>query len=368
MNLSEIRKNLHQIPELGFEEFKTQKFILSILKQFPQLKIHTFPFTGIVAEYSVGKGDYKLIRADMDALPIEEETDCDFRSQHPGKMHACGHDVHMTILLGLIEKVIQADLQQNILFVFQPAEEGKGGAKKMLETGFFDSFSISEAFALHVSGSLPLGTISSKAGIFFANTEEVDVIFKGKSAHVAFPETGKDALKAGIDFLRIVEENLQKNFTIPDTIRCVFGKMEAGTVRNAIPADCKLEGTIRAFFDDDLRKIKEILEFSGKEIAEKNGVQTKIKYLSYYKAVKNEKTLYQKLKSVCRKLNLKFEEAEAVFTGEDFGYFSEKYPGLLFWLGANQGEKQDLHSSSFLPDEKAIPIGVDVFFKLIKSE
>ena len=368
MDLFEIRKDLHKIPELGFEEFKTQKYILNILKQFPQLKIHTFPFTGIVAEYANGKDDYKIFRADMDALPITEETNCDFPSLHPGKMHACGHDVHMAYMLGLIEKVVTANLPKNILFVFQPAEEGKGGARKMLETGFFDDFSIAEAFALHVSGSLPLGTISSKAGIFFANTEEVDVTFKGESAHVAFADKGKDALQAGIDFLGFLRENLQKNFTIPDSIRCVFGKMEAGTVRNAIAADCKLEGTIRAFFDNDLRKIREVLEFSAKKTAAKNLVRTNVKYLSYYKSVKNSKILFEKLKSVCRELNLKFKEAEAVFTGEDFGYFTEKFGGLLFWLGTNRGEKQDLHSSAFLPDERAIPLGINIFFKLIEND
>ncbi len=367
LDLFGIRKELHKIPELGFEEFKTQKYILNILKKFPGLKIHLFDFTGILVEYSFGDGEYKLFRADLDALPVKEETDCDFKSEHSGKMHACGHDLHMTILLGLIERVVREELQENILFLFQPAEEGLGGAEKIIQTGILDKFKISEAYALHISGNLPVGTVSSKKGIFFANSQEIDIIFKGKSAHIAYPEKGKDALAAGIDFYHSVLVNIQKNFSIPQTVRCFFGKIAAGTTRNVIASECILEGTFRSFFDNDHEKIKEILEMATEEISIKHQIKPEIKYLSFYKHVSNDAELYAKLKKICKSGKYKFKDAEAVFTGEDYGFFAEKYKGILFWLGANQGEKQDIHSSKFLPDEKAIEVGIEIFFELIKE-
>ena len=366
LNLFKIRKDLHKIPELGFEESKTQKYLLNILKQFKNLKIHVFDFTGILVEYSYGKGEYKLFRADMDALPIKEETGCDFQSEHDGKMHACGHDLHMTILLGLIEKVVLEKLEENILFLFQPAEEGKGGAQMIIKTGIFENYHISEAYSLHVTGNLPVGTVSSKKGIFFANSQEVDILFKGKSAHVAFPENGKDALEAGVEFYNLVSKSIKKNFSIPQTIRCFFGKISAGTARNVIASECRLEGTFRSFFDDDHEKIKEILETVAEEVSKKFQIKSEIKYLSFYRHVFNNAELFLKLKKCCKSLKYKFEKAEAVFTGEDFGFFAEKYKGLLFWLGANQGEKQDLHSSKFLPNEKAIDVGINILFNLLE--
>jgi N-acetyldiaminopimelate deacetylase len=191
LNFIKIRKYLHQIPELAFEEFKTKEYLLKILKMLKDIKIHTFDFPGILVEYSHGKGEYTLFRSDMDALPITEETGCDFASEHPGKMHACGHDMHMTILLGLIEKVSNERIEQNILFLFQPAEEGKGGAKRILDTGTLDKFPIKETYALHVKGDIPVGTVSTKPGIFFANTEEVDIVFTGIGAHVALADRSR---------------------------------------------------------------------------------------------------------------------------------------------------------------------------------
>ena len=365
LDLTKIRKDLHQIPELAFEEFKTKKYILNILKRFSGIKIQTFDFPGILVEYSHGDEEYKLIRSDMDALPITEETDCDFKSQHDGKMHACGHDMHMTILLGLINRVVNQSLKKNLLFMFQPAEEGKGGAKRILETGVLDKYDISEAYALHVKGDIPVGTISTRPGIFFANTEEIDVIFRGVGAHVALAERGKDALNAGFEFYRLVNEKVKENFKDQKTLLYKFGKMTAGDVRNAIAAECKLEGTIRALSEKDHNLLRKIVKESVKEISQKYNIKGEFKNFNYYKALKNNEILYKKIKGIIGRTNYKFKEAEILMGGEDFGFFAEKYTGLFFWLGANQGEEEDLHSSKFLPDENAIEIGVEVFLQLL---
>ncbi|HPR18645.1 MAG TPA: amidohydrolase [Candidatus Cloacimonadota bacterium] len=365
MDLIQIRRKLHQIPELGFQEFETTAYLKQILAQFPTLIIRDFTFPGFLAEYRTNNKAYKLFRADIDGLPIREENDCPFVSQHPGKMHACGHDLHMTILLGLIEKVMQQRPDQNLLFLFQPAEEGHGGAERVLETGILDEYEISEAFALHVNGLMSVGTIQSKAGIFFSNTQEVEVNFIGRSAHVARAWEGRNALAAGADFYLNLQKNIQEAFPEENTAICHFGKMQAGTVMNAIAAHCVLEGSMRAFNDADWKKLQSLLENTAQTSAQKYELQYRINYGSFYKHVINNAELYQKLKTKAAELHLIFSEAEKTFTGEDFGYFAERYPGLLFWLGASNGQPNGLHSSDFLPDEKAIPIGIELFYKFI---
>lgn len=353
------------IPELGFREFKTTEFLKKILENYSGIKITTFDFTGLLIEYSHGEGSYKLFRADMDGLPIQEDKIYPFHSRHHGMMHACGHDIHMTILLGLIEKVVSENLQENLLFVFQPAEEGQGGAERILKTGILDKYDIAEVFALHVNGHIPLGTIETKPGVFFANTQEIIVRFLGRSAHVAFPQNGRNALAAGADFYMNLQEKIKNEFSEHNKAICEFGKMQAGTVMNAIAAECSFEGTMRAFEDEDWVTLKSILESSANNSAAKYDLKSEIIYKNFYKRVVNDPHLYDKIKHLSKQLNIPMIEAEAVFAGEDFGYFADLYPGLLFWLGVHSGTKMDLHSCNFLPDEKAIDVGIEIFYKLI---
>lgn len=365
LNLYKIRKELHMIPELGFQEFKTTEFLKKILENYPGIKIITFDFIGLLIEYSHSKGSYKLFRSDMDGLPIQEDKIYPFHSRHHGMMHACGHDIHMTILLGLIEKVVSENLQENLLFVFQPAEEGQGGAERILKTGILDKYDISEAFALHVNGHIPLGTIESKPGVFFANTQEITVKFSGRSAHVAFPQNGRNALAAGAEFYLNLHDTIKERFPGHKKAICEFGLMKAGTVMNAIAAECILDGTMRAFEDEDWDILKAIIENSARESAKKYDLNSEIIYKNFYKRVVNNPDLFEKVKLLSGVLGINFIDAEAVFAGEDFGYFADRYPGLLFWLGVHSGTKMDLHSSDFLPDEKAINIGINIFYDLI---
>jgi N-acetyldiaminopimelate deacetylase len=367
-DLIQIRKDLHKIPELGFEEFKTQNYLLEILETFKGIKIHTFSFPGILVDYSNGKGQYKLFRADMDGLPINENTNCGYESEHKGKMHACGHDMHMTILLGLIQKMVSQKAEQNLLFLFQPAEEGKGGAERILKTGIFDTYDVSEAYALHVSGGYKTGEIASRSGTFFANVQGLDVVFKGTSAHVAYSEKGRDALAAGVEFYLELGKEIRKRFPIGKPVICIFGKMNAGPALNAIPSECNLGGSFRAYTEENHTILKKLIETLTSEIALKYGVRAEIHYGAYYKEVVNDKDLFEKLKYKASEMGIECKETERVLVAEDFGFFTDKYRGLLFWLGVgNENSKVDidLHSPQFLPDEKAIAIGIGMFARLI---
>lgn len=361
LNLFEVRKSLHRIPEIAFKEYKTKQLILHYLQDTVDIKIHEFSTnTGILVEYSKGTGEYTLFRADMDALPIAEATGCDFESQHPGMMHACGHDIHITILLGLIHWVVNTQPKKNLLFLFQPAEEGQGGAESVIAEGLLQKYQISNAFALHVSGNLPLNTISSKAGIFFALPQEFDVEFIGKSAHVAFPENGKDALKAGIEFYEKMRSFIQHNLASEQVIFNI-GEMQAGTIRNIIPDKCTLKGTHRTLNKTTRDLINAEINNQAFQIARLHNLDYKFNLLCTYDPVVNDAKLYEQLKKACANLAVEFIESKTYMTGEDFGFFTSLYPGLLFWLGAGE-DAHDLHSNQFLPDENCIPTGINLLY------
>jgi N-acetyldiaminopimelate deacetylase len=361
INLFEIRQQLHQIPEIAFQEFKTKELLLSYLTDLPGITIHQFKTnTGILIEYSKGKGEYQLFRADMDGLPIQEATGCEFSSQHAGMMHACGHDVHMAILLGLIFWVVETKPQQNLLFLFQPAEEGQGGAESIISEGLLQKYQIKSAFALHVNGNLPLNTISAKAGIFFAIPQEFDVEFIGKSAHAAFPANGKDALRAGVEFYQQMHNSIQKQFGSEQVIFNI-GELHSGTVRNVIPDKCVLKGTHRTL----TKATRDLINAEIKTLATAIAKQYKLKFkftpLCTYDPVVNDGHLYEQLKQACNALAIDFRESKTYMTGEDFGFFTSLYPGLLFWLGAGENE-HNLHSDCFLPDANCIPTGINLLY------
>lgn len=365
-DLYHIRRELHAIPEIAFGEHLTQALLLSYLRTLPKISIQTFTHsTGILIEYSHGTGDYLLFRADMDALPVSENTGCAFSSTHPGAMHACGHDIHMTILLGLIEQVTTSGIAKNLLFLFQPAEEGKGGAESILREGLIQRFPVRHAFALHVSGRLPVGTVSTRAGIFFAIPQEFDVEFRGKSAHAAFPENGCDALKAGMEFYLRMNAFAD---ALKATQRVIFnvGVVSGGTVRNVVPDYCRLEGTHRTLNKQVWEALNSQMQQLGQEISTQSGAKFHLDFLCSYDPVVNDPALYAQFQAICAAGNIPFSESPIFMTGEDFGFFTSLYPSLLFWLGAGVSD-YDLHSDKFLPDENCISSGVKVMGEIIRN-
>ncbi len=362
LDLIQIRRALHRIPEPAYREKSTKALLLEILGQWPALKIHEFKNSnGLLAEYSCGEGDYRLFRADMDALPVTENTGCDFVSTRPGFMHACGHDVHMTVLLGLIEAVCERRIQRNLLFLFQPAEEGQGGAEAVLAEKLIQSFPVRQAFALHVASALPVATVSSRAGIFFGIPQEFDVTFTGRSAHAAFPEQGVNALAAARQFLNLMDSCIAR---LAQTERVIFhvGKLQAGTVRNVVPDHCVLEGTQRTLSQAVRDQVNRLILENCAKVARNTGTQYSVEFLGTYDPVVNDPALVLELQEVCRGLKLDYREAEIALTGEDFGFFTTLYPGLLFWLGS--GCEAPLHSDRFLPDDACIGVGVRIFTQL----
>lgn len=366
-----LRHELHKIPELAYQEHKTKALILKYLKEMTSsqgvkdlFEIIEFPdSTGILVVYaaSTEDEDYQLFRADMDALPSDEKTGCDFASEHEGLMHACGHDVHMAVLLGLIQRVWIMRPKCNLLFLFQPAEEGHGGAQSILAEGILQRYPIAAAFALHVGSDLPVGTVSSKAGIFFGIPQEFDLKFIGKAAHLAFPEKGVNALACALDFFTGIEPAL-KELSVAERLIFHVGKMNAGKVRNIIADECLLQGTHRTLNVQTRQTINGLIQSHAGLAADRFHAKAELKLLGTYDPVVNDAALLGRLKEHCAALEYKFIEAETVMTGEDFGFFTSLYPGLLFWLGS--GCDQALHSECFLPDDGCINVGIDLMWAL----
>ncbi|WP_077325887.1 N-acetyldiaminopimelate deacetylase [Virgibacillus siamensis] len=367
MNLQTIRRELHQIPELGFQEKKTHAYLLKKLKAMDseRLEIRTWE-TGILAKV---KGNYpkKTIgyRCDIDGLPIKEETGYAFQSEHDGKMHACGHDFHMTIALGSVKSILDQPADDDVVFIFQPAEEGPGGAFPMMQSEVFDDWKPDVIFALHIAPELPVGTVSTRAGLLFANTSELFLDFKGKGGHAAYPHLTRDMTVAASSFVVELQQIVSRALDPLESAVVTIGKMESGFVQNAIAETARLEGTIRTLQPKAIDVVKEKLErlVRGFEISHECTID--IDYGSNYYQVYNDQHYTDLFKKTIGKTDLNYREAGPAMTGEDFGYMLKDIPGFMFWLGVDS--PYGLHSSKLQPDERALLAGVKAVAATINS-
>ena len=363
LDLVQIRRDLHQIPEIGLEEHKTHAYLLDKIaiitagKEFVEQRTWR---TGILV-FVKGSNPEKTVgwRANMDGLPVVEETGLDFQSQHQGRMHACGHDFHMTIGLGLLYELTQTQPKNNLLFLFQPAEENAAGGMQMYEAGVFGDWKPDEFYGLHVRPDLKVGDIATNTGTLFAGTCEVWVIFKGKGGHAAFPHQANDALVAAAYFITQVQTVVSRNVDPIQGGVVTFGSMQAGTTNNVIADQARLHGTIRSLTQDMSLHIQKRLREIAEGVANSFGMEVEvILNQGGYLPVENNPQLASDLMSF-------FEETPGVhlidcppaMTGEDFGYLLHKIPGVMFWLGVDT--PYALHHPKFNPKEEALPFAVE---------
>jgi N-acetyldiaminopimelate deacetylase len=360
------RRELHQIPELGFQEEQTQEYLMKMIKKLPQerLEIKTWK-TGILVKVN-GTNPTKTIgyRTDIDGLPIREETNDEFKSRHDGNMHACGHDVHMSIALGVLSYFAHAPVQENLLFIFQPAEEGPGGALPMLQSEAFKAWKPDEIFALHISPELPVGTVATKEGLLFANTSELYIGLKGEGGHAAFPHQANDMVVAASYLVTQLQSVIARNVNPLDSAVVTIGKIDGGTKQNIIAGDARIEGTIRTLSLDSMKQVKERIETIVQGIGKSFSCETEIDYGSNYRAVDNDPAIMNEFISFCEKFpDICFQPCDVAMTGEDFGYFLEEIPGGMFWLGVDADH--GLHSSKLQPDENAIPTAIHLLTEFL---
>ncbi|MGG3938509.1 N-acetyldiaminopimelate deacetylase [Anoxybacillus kestanbolensis] len=361
-----IRRDLHQIPELGFQEFKTQQYILNYIATLPQERIQIKTWkTGIFVRV-LGTAPTKTIgyRADMDGLPIDEQTDVPFRSTHEGRMHACGHDMHMAIALGVLTYVVHHPIRDDMLFIFQPAEEGPGGALPMLESDEMKQWMPDMILALHIAPEYPVGTIATKEGLLFANTSELFIDLIGKGGHAAFPHETKDMVVAASALIMQLQTVVSRNVNPLDSAVITIGKLTSGTVQNVIAERARLEGTIRTLSPEAMEKVKGRIEAIVRGIEVAYDCEAHIDYgAMYYQVYNDEKLTNEFMQFVEKETNVRLIRCQEAMTGEDFGYMLARIPGFMFWLGVQS--PFGLHHAKLNPNEEAIHVAIQLLTRYV---
>lgn len=362
----QYRRALHQIPELGFYVYKTSAYVQNILAGL-SCQVEQIVKTGLIAYFDFGREETVAFRADMDALPIQEETGLPFASQHEGCMHACGHDGHMAGLLGFAKvlddyKKNGVEMNCNALLLFQPAEETIDGALRICGTHIFDRYHIKAIFGLHLWPMLSKGEIASRPGPMMAKSTAVEIEIEGVSAHCGEPEKGRDALEAACRFVSDIYTF--KSLYVRD--RCVlkFGKLRSGTVRNAISPFSRLDGTMRTFHDATWETLVDAMKSLGEEIESVYGVKFHLDVSKGHPAVINDEKLYAGVKPVLMDLNF-VELRKPVMIAEDFSFFEQQMPGVFFFLGTGSGIP--LHSDNYDFDDSVLIDAVILFDTLLKG-
>ncbi len=325
--------------------------------------------TGILV-YLTGSAPQKTIgwRTDIDGLPIVEETGLDFKSLQPDRMHACGHDFHMTIALGLLEKMAEQQPKNNLLFLFQPAEENLAGGMLMYEAGAFGDWLPDEFYGLHVRPDLKVGQMATNRATLFAGTCEVKIRFTGKGGHAAFPHTANDALVAASYFVTQVQSVVSRNVDPIEGAVVTFGSMHAGTTNNVISETAFLHGTIRALTQSMSLLVQKRVREIAEGIALSFGVDLEIELNpSGYLPVENNPQLADELMTYFEQVDgVEMIDCPPAMTGEDFGYLLNKVPGVMFWLGVDT--PYPLHNPRLSPKEKVLPFAVDKLSDFLKTK
>ncbi len=362
-----VRRHIHQHPELSFEEFQTSNFLKKKLSESGISFTDGWVKTGILAEISGNTvGKTVALRGDMDALPIQEESNSDYTSVVPLVMHACGHDVHSACLLGagLILQRIKPELNGKVLLVFQPGEEVlPGGAKLMMEAGIFENNEPDAIFALHVFPQLPAGHLGFRSGMYMASTDELYFNIQGKGGHAAMPHQVNDPILAASAFVVALQQIASR--IAPPTIPTVLsiGKINSlGGATNVIPDVVKLEGTFRTMDEPWRADAHQHISRIASEVGSSYGVSIEVDIRKGYPVLSNEPELTAGARSAAVELwgEEKIHPLEMRMTAEDFAWFAQKYPACFFRLGTHSPEgnfKSGVHTSTFDIDEEALVTG-----------
>jgi amidohydrolase len=374
--LVELRRWFHRFPEPAYREEKTAAKICEVLDSLG------IPFqagigkTGIVAKLSAQRsGPVVAFRCDMDALPLEEAHEAPYKSEHPGCMHACGHDGHMTIALGVIRWMLEKDWPQKgageILFIFQPAEEGGAGAKAMLNTGIFDSLPVEAAFAGHLYPELAVGDIGIAPKISNAATDTFTIRLQGKGGHGAHPHQCKDPIVAGAHLVTQLQTLISRELPPLDSAVLTIGRFEAGTASNIIPEEAFLEGTLRTLIPEIREKIIVRFQQMVKGVEMSHDVTATLQVTPGYPVLVNDPLLVKHTQNVAAEV-LGGDHVHSLrprMGAEDFAYFCNKWGGIMVGLGChdpNKGMQHGLHSPYFDFDETVLDIGTRLFGQVLK--
>jgi len=365
--ISDLRKQIHSHAEISLKEFETTKLIADELLK---CGIEVKTWEGETGVLGVLKGKYPgkvlALRADIDALPLVEQSGLSFKSQNPGAAHCCGHDIHTSVLIGAARVLsdMKNQLHGTIKFVFQPAEEGLGGAKLMIERKVLENPKPDAIIALHTWPDIPGGTVGYRFGSFMASSDTVDIKFIGRAGHAAHPHKSIDPLVAVSTFVNAVQTIVSRETAPTDPLVITFGKIYGGTKRNIIAGDVTLEGTVRTSNKETQDKMPEIMTRLASNIAAAYRCTAEVSYFKEDPPVVNNDELNELVVTASKEI-LGEENVIALKTmsmgSEDFSYYMEKVPGCLYRLGTNNDDPKShlpLHNPGIIFDEKALITGV----------
>lgn len=378
--LVNIRKEFHMNPELSEREFETNKRICKYLDEWKIEHKTNIAGTGVVAIIRGRRIDKCICaRADIDALPILENNNCDYKSQNTGVMHACGHDAHITILLGVakILKDIESELNGVVKLIFQPAEETIGGAERMIEEGCLENPKVDYIIGLHVQPYIQSGKIELKYGKFYASTDEIKIQVKGSSGHGAYPDKSIDAILIASNIITALQTIVSRNIDSSESVVLSFGLINGGTKNNIIADKVQIYGILRTLNDSIRDFTKERIIQIVKKIAQAYGGDAFVEIKEGYRSLVNDNStvdfLYKTAKRVIGKDNIIIKQ-EPCMIGDDFAYYTENVKGAYYHLGCGNIEKclvSPLHSDTFDIDEQCLKIGVllqvENILELLKS-
>ena len=364
------RRHLHQIPELEFDLPKTSAYVAERLREIGVDELHEgIATSGMVAIINgQGEGPTIGLRADMDALPIEEETGVEHASTHPGKMHACGHDGHTTMLLGAARYLAETrNFAGRVALVFQPAEEEGGGAGVMVEEGVMERFDISEIYGIHNMPGVELGAFATNPGAMMAAVDTFTVNIQGRGGHGAMPHETRDPVMAACGIATAIQTIVSRNHYALDELVVSVTQIHTGTVNNVIPDTAYINGTVRTFDPEVQKMVMTRMEEIVKGQAIAYGVEAELTYDIGYPATSNHAENAARAAGVAREISgadRVDEDTPAGMGAEDFAYFLQARPGAYLFMG--QGDSAGLHHPKYDFNDEAAPIGASFFARLVE--
>jgi amidohydrolase len=369
------RRQFHEHPELGFQEFETARGVVQRLRAMGVEDIRTgIAVTGVTGLIHGGKGpgNVVLLRADMDALPILEENDVEYVSQIPGKMHACGHDAHTAMLLGIARVLTERkdEFAGTVKLLFQPAEEGGGGAKIMIDEGVLSDPNVDAVFGMHMDQGSPVGTISTRPGPLLAAADRFHVTIRGKGGHGAHPDLTHDPIAIGAQIVTALQTIVAREIDPIQPAVCTVGALIAGDAANVIPDTAILRGTLRSFDPEVREHLADAVERLCVGIGEAMRAEIEYEYRPGYPATINEPAMTQLVMEVAAEVvgaeNV-IEKAQSM-GAEDFSYFLEERPGCFYFVGSVNEEKGltwGHHHPRFDIDEESMAHGMEVMIRTV---